>query len=148
MRQRFAPSGVIQSCSPWPSESLMIFGPGLARLIAKSFSAMLVSIRVGIEAYQRIYQRFCWMQANALGRHRTPFSRYVVDFLMFFDGFGRSRTSIWCPGKDSNLHGLHRWYLKPVRLPIPPPGHGRCHKGRRAGLSTLLADERENGAER
>jgi hypothetical protein len=30
----------------------------------------------------------------------------------------------WCPGKDSNLHGLHRWYLKPVRLPIPPPGHG------------------------
>ena len=31
----------------------------------------------------------------------------------------------WCPGKDSNLHGLHRWYLKPVRLPIPPPGHER-----------------------
>ncbi len=30
----------------------------------------------------------------------------------------------WCPGKDSNLHGLHRWYLKPVRLPIPPPGPG------------------------
>ena len=29
------------------------------------------------------------------------------------------------PGKDSNLHGFHRWYLKPVRLPIPPPGHGR-----------------------
>ena len=29
----------------------------------------------------------------------------------------------WCPGEDSNLHGFHRWYLKPVRLPIPPPGH-------------------------
>ena len=34
----------------------------------------------------------------------------------------------WCPGKDSNLHGLHRWYLKPVRLPIPPPGPGRGNK--------------------
>ena len=26
--------------------------------------------------------------------------------------------------RTSNLHGLHRWYLKPVRLPIPPPGPG------------------------
>ena len=29
----------------------------------------------------------------------------------------------WCPGEDSNLHGFHHWYLKPARLPIPPPGH-------------------------
>ncbi len=28
----------------------------------------------------------------------------------------------WCPGEDSNLHGFHHWYLKPARLPIPPPG--------------------------
>src|SRR5688572_14129674 len=28
----------------------------------------------------------------------------------------------WCPGEDSNLHGLPHRYLKPARLPIPPPG--------------------------
>ena len=28
----------------------------------------------------------------------------------------------WCPGEDSNLHDLRHWYLKPARLPIPPPG--------------------------
>ena len=33
------------------------------------------------------------------------------------------RTARWCPGEDSNLHGLRHWYLKPARLPIPPPGH-------------------------
>src|SRR5205823_4828764 len=33
------------------------------------------------------------------------------------------RMSGWCPGEDSNLHGFHHWYLKPARLPIPPPGH-------------------------
>ena len=45
----------------------------------------------------------------------------------------------WCPGKDSNLHGLHRWYLKPVRLPIPPPGHGALHScgGGRMSMARL-----------
>src|SRR6185312_538297 len=42
----------------------------------------------------------------------------------------------WCPGEDSNLHGFHHWYLKPARLPIPPPGHGATDKGRPFGLST------------
>ncbi len=28
----------------------------------------------------------------------------------------------WCPGEDSNLHLFQDWYLKPARLPIPPPG--------------------------
>jgi hypothetical protein len=37
----------------------------------------------------------------------------------------------WCPEEDSNLHALQRWYLKPVRLPIPPSGHwGRFRLGR------------------
>ena len=45
---------------------------------------------------------------------------------------------MWCPGKDSNLHGLHRWYLKPVRLPIPPPGHGPLLKRAGGRLSTAL----------
>jgi hypothetical protein len=31
----------------------------------------------------------------------------------------------WCPGEDSNLQGSLHWYLKPARLPIPPPGQGR-----------------------
>ena len=42
----------------------------------------------------------------------------------------------WCPGKDSNLHGLHRWYLKPVRLPIPPPGHRPLLKRAGGPMST------------
>jgi hypothetical protein len=44
----------------------------------------------------------------------------------------------WCPGEDSNLHGFHHWYLKPARLPIPPPGHALTAKfvyGARAGSS-------------
>ena len=33
---------------------------------------------------------------------------------------------IWCPGPESNRHGvLHRGILSPLRLPIPPPGHRR-----------------------
>src|SRR6266508_2121075 len=41
----------------------------------------------------------------------------------------------WCPGEDSNLHGFHHWYLKPARLPIPPPGQRGRHKGGGFGLS-------------
>lgn len=33
------------------------------------------------------------------------------------------RCVCWCPGEDSNPHGVTRQYLKLVRLPIPPPGH-------------------------
>ena len=29
----------------------------------------------------------------------------------------------WCERRDSNSHALRRWYLKPVRLPIPPLSH-------------------------
>src|SRR3984885_15122648 len=32
----------------------------------------------------------------------------------------------WCPGEDSNLHELLHWYLKPARLPVPPPGQDGC----------------------
>ena len=45
----------------------------------------------------------------------------------------------WCPGKDSNLHGLHRWYLKPVRLPIPPPGHGAFLRARAGACQRRVA---------
>ena len=38
----------------------------------------------------------------------------------------RRSLSRWCPGEDSNLHGVTHWYLKPARLPIPPPGPRRC----------------------
>jgi hypothetical protein len=30
----------------------------------------------------------------------------------------------WCPERDSNPYASRRQYLKLVRLPIPPPGHG------------------------
>ena len=49
----------------------------------------------------------------------------------------------FCAGADIGdlgqpaLHGLHRWYLKPVRLPIPPPGHGPLLK--RAGGRLSIA---------
>src|SRR5271169_4104531 len=35
---------------------------------------------------------------------------------------GSERSPAWCPGEDSNLHELLHWYLKPARLPVPPPG--------------------------
>ncbi len=44
-------------------------------------------------------------------------------------------ASCWCPGEDSNLHGFHHWYLKPARLPIPPPGPGALNRGWVSGLS-------------
>ena len=31
----------------------------------------------------------------------------------------------WCERRDSNSHGLPRWNLNPVRLPIPPLSHIR-----------------------
>ena len=54
----------------------------------------------------------------------------------------------WCPGKDSNLHGLRRWYLKPVRLPIPPPGHGALHRGGRGPMSMPPANREDAAAGR
>src|SRR4029453_13282126 len=39
-------------------------------------------------------------------------------------GAGWLQGRRWCPGEDSNLHGSLHWYLKPARLPIPPPGQG------------------------
>ena len=52
----------------------------------------------------------------------------------------------WCPGEDSNLHGFHHWYLKPARLPIPPPGHealigagsGSCQYKARLGRAFVI----------
>ena len=44
-------------------------------------------------------------------------------------------TSIndWCERRDSNSYVLRRWYLKPVRLPIPPLSHlSRPKKRKRA----------------
>src|SRR5664280_3239315 len=35
----------------------------------------------------------------------------------------------WCPGPDSNWHGLLHTPLKRARLPIPPPGHGAAREG-------------------
>ena len=43
-------------------------------------------------------------------------------FVMVLNGDERWRIYPWCPEEDSNLHGFHHWYLKPARLPIPPPG--------------------------
>src|SRR5580693_1453521 len=52
----------------------------------------------------------------------------------------------WCPGEDSNLHDLRHWYLKPARLPIPPPGHRRRDKGPGLCLSTKGAAARAVGS--
>ena len=32
----------------------------------------------------------------------------------------REKLDRWCGRRDSNPHDFRRWYLKPVRLPIPP----------------------------
>ena len=34
-----------------------------------------------------------------------------------------SKSEEWCGRRDSNSHASRRWYLKPVRLPIPPRPH-------------------------
>ena len=34
----------------------------------------------------------------------------------------------WCPGQDSNLHALRRGLLRPLCLPIPPPGRMAVHE--------------------
>src|SRR5215469_14274595 len=45
----------------------------------------------------------------------------------------------WCPGEDSNLHGFHHWYLKPARLPIPPPGPAGLGTAAAFGLSNRVS---------
>ena len=46
--------------------------------------------------------------------------------------FANKKTTLivpfYCPGQDLNLHGLPRYHLKVVRLPISPPGRGCCGK--------------------
>ncbi len=60
-----------------------------------------------------------------------------------------SQRDDWCPGEDSNLHVLQHWYLKPARLPIPPPGQvswGRCSqadRGSQRGLKENLGAHRK-----
>src|SRR5258707_9832229 len=51
----------------------------------------------------------------------------------------------WCPGEDSNLHELLHWYLKPARLPVPPPGQDGCRK-RGAEMYALPRCLSTNGA--
>src|ERR1700722_19990079 len=38
----------------------------------------------------------------------------------------RGALKRWFPGEDSNLHEFLPWYLKPARLPVPPPGQDGC----------------------
>ena len=33
------------------------------------------------------------------------------------------KEECWCERGDSNSHGLPRWILSPVRLPVPPLSH-------------------------
>jgi hypothetical protein len=44
-----------------------------------------------------------------------------MNMLRLILGVGCSDTyKNWCERRDSNSHGLPRWNLNPVRLPIPP----------------------------
>src|SRR5690606_4076933 len=38
-------------------------------------------------------------------------------------------ASFWCPGWDLNPHGVTHTPLKRARLPVPPPGRLRTHRG-------------------
>ncbi len=64
--------------------------------------------------------------------------KFLLIRKTFTDNGEHPRTAKWCPGEDSNLHGFHHWYLKPARLPIPPPGLQRTHKCRGFALSTRV----------
>ena len=63
-----------------------------------------------------------WMTANHHGQKCTAISIRSELEKTGVDTQKQPRTLVWCPGEDSNLHGFHHWYLKPARLPIPPPG--------------------------
>ncbi len=55
-------------------------------------------------------------------------SRHAVKYVVRLPPDAPQTT--WCPGEDSNLHELLHWYLKPARLPVPPPGQvGRLSRG-------------------
>jgi hypothetical protein len=113
----------------------MNFEPGLTPVTVRSVGKSL-----GINPFQasaqqehiRAFVEFKRTQPDGSGS--TPASKLLISSHNFVNP-DVLKTSKWCPGKDSNLHGLHRWYLKPVRLPIPPPGHGRFHTGGYGGLS-------------
>ena len=51
----------------------------------------------------------------------------------------------WCAGEDSNLHGVTHWYLKPARLPIPPPARGAPDRLRARNRQRLSRPRRETG---
>jgi hypothetical protein len=79
--------------------------------------------------YQQSYQQFCRLPANVGERPRTN-ARPKMLIFQGLESVGEGRqTRVWCPGEDSNLHGFHHWYLKPARLPIPPPGPGASLTG-------------------
>src|SRR5262245_64222932 len=72
------------------------------------------------------------MDARAHREALTDYTGFVEEDSVF---------SKWCPGEDSNLHGLRHWYLKPARLPIPPPGLGATDRGRGFALSMIVPDQ-------
>jgi hypothetical protein len=45
-----------------------------------------------------------------IGQSKTPLTAAAIKGVYLF----------WCERRDSNSYALRRWYLKPVRLPIPP----------------------------
>src|SRR5579871_6985177 len=66
-----------------------------------------------------------WVQVE------PSFSAQAIDFVGFLVA-----DQMWCPGEDSNLHELLHWYLKPARLPVPPPGLRCLGSARRRNLRT------------
>ena len=78
------------------------------------------------------------MQPDALSLLRTAVRGQSADLTSVLDVLERPQSTIWCPGEDSNLHGFHHWYLKPARLPIPPPGQRGLLTGRATGAVNAL----------
>ena len=72
-----------------------------------------------------------WLPARNSEQPRTSQPLNYSNFERSSTANRLRRTVRWCPGEDSNLHGVTHWYLKPARLPIPPPGPGALF--RRAG---------------
>ena len=49
---------------------------------------------------------------------------------LFSPDFSIARAILkWCERSDSNRHGVNRWNLNPVRLPVPPRSQSRIVKG-------------------
>ena len=113
-----------------------------------SFAADLRYVHAAIDALAPLLARECLV----VGKSTVPSGTAAIlaariaelapggDAVECVQEIGRERlapplrSEAWCGREDSNLHGLPRYHLKVVRLPIPPRPHVSEITGGGAGV--------------